>query len=315
MNFQQLRIIRESVRQNYNLTDVANALFTSQPGVSKHIKDIEDELGVEIFIRRGKRLLGLTEPGKELVGVVDRMLQDAQNLRRIADQFQSKETGNLVIATTHTQARYILPSVIKQFRKDFPKVHLVLHQGSPQEIVQLLLEGKADIGIATESIANEPELASFACYEWQHAVIVPEGHELADLPNLTLEAIAQHPIVTYHEGFTGRANIDRRFAEADIKTDIVLSAIDADVIKTYVETGLGVGIIAEMAFNPAKDTDLKLLPTGDLFVTNTTRLALRRGRFLRSFAYRFIEHFVPELTEQFITKQLTVDQEDPVLST
>lgn len=307
MNFQQLRIIREAVRQDYNLTEVANALYTSQPGVSKHIKDMEDELGVEIFIRRGKRLLGLTDPGKELVGVVERMLLDAQNLRRIADQFSGKETGNLVIATTHTQARYILPTVIKQFREDFPKVHLVLHQGSPQEIVQLLQEGKADIGIATESIVGVPELASFACYEWQHAVIVPQGHPLAELPALTLEAIAQYPLITYHEGFTGRANIDRRFSEAGLATDIVLSAIDADVIKTYVETGLGVGIIAEMAFNPARDAGLKLLPTGDLFVTNTTRLALRRGRFLRSFAYRFIENFIPGLSEDVIARQLKIE--------
>lgn len=309
MNFQQLRIIREAVRQDYNLTEVANALYTSQPGVSKHIKDIEDELGVEIFIRRGKRLLGLTDPGKELVGVVDRMLQDAQNLRRIADQFSSKETGNLVVATTHTQARYILPMVIKQFREDFPKVHLVLHQGSPQEITELLMQGKADIGIATESIAGVPDLATFPCYDWRHAVIVPEGHPLTDLPELTLEAIAQYPIITYHEGFTGRGNIDQAFAEAGLSPDIVLSAIDADVIKTYVETGLGIGIIAEMAFNRNKDTHYRLLPTGDLFKINTTRLALRRGRFLRSFAYRFIEHFVPGLTEEAISKSLRIEAE------
>lgn len=309
MNFQQLRIIREAVRQNYNLTDVANALYTSQPGVSKHIKDIEDELGVEIFIRRGKRLLGLTDPGKELVGVVERMLQDAQNLRRIADQFSSKETGNLILATTHTQARYALPTVIRQFREEFPNVHLVLHQGSPQEISEFLQQGKADIGIATESIASVPDLVSFSCYDWRHAVIVPDGHPLADLPELTLEAIAQYPIVTYHEGFTGRGNIDRAFSEAGVTPDIVLSAIDADVIKTYVETGLGIGIIAEMAFNQNKDAGFRLLPTGDLFQINTTRLALRRGRFLRSFAYRFIEHFVPGLTEEIIGKSLRIETE------
>lgn len=307
MNFQQLRIIREAVRQDYNLTEVANALFTSQPGVSKHIKDIEDELGVEIFVRRGKRLLGLTEPGQELVGVVERMLIDAQNLRRIADQFSSKETGNLVIATTHTQARYVLPDVITQFRKDFPKVHLALHQGSPREIVQLVQEGKADIGIATESLLDVADLVSFPCYDWHHAVIVPQGHPLVQQAELTLAAIAQYPIVTYHEGFTGRSRIDQCFSEAGLSPDIVLSAIDADVIKTYVETGLGVGIIAEMAFNPVRDVGLKRLPVGNLFSTNTTRLALRRGRYLRSYVYRFIEHFAPALQEEAVARQVKTD--------
>lgn len=307
MNFQQLRIIREAVRQDYNLTEVANALFTSQPGVSKHIKDIEDELGVEIFVRRGKRLLGLTEPGQDLVGVVERMLIDAQNLRRIADQFSSKETGNLVIATTHTQARYVLPDVITQFRKDFPKVHLALHQGSPREIVQLVQEGKADIGIATESLLDVADLVSFPCYDWHHAVIVPQGHPLVQQAELTLAAIAQYPIVTYHEGFTGRSRIDQRFSEAGLSPDIVLSAIDADVIKTYVETGLGVGIIAEMAFNPVRDVGLKRLPVGNLFSTNTTRLALRRGRYLRSYVYRFIEHFAPALQEEAVARQVKTD--------
>jgi LysR family cys regulon transcriptional activator len=307
MNFQQLRIIREAVRRDYNLTEVANALFTSQPGVSKHIKDLEDELGVEIFVRRGKRLLGLTDPGKELAIVVDRMLLDAQNLRRIADQFSSKETGNLVIATTHTQARYALPAVIREFKQAFPRVHLVLHQGSPQEIAQLLLTGKADIGIATEGIAGVADLISFPCYEWHHAVIVPDDHPLALAPELTLEAIAEYPVITYHEGFTGRSNIDRRFTEAGLSPDIVLSAIDADVIKTYVESGLGIGIIAEMAFNPARDKGLRLLPADHLFTPNTTRLALRRGRYLRSFAYQFIETFVPGLNEEKIARELQTE--------
>ena len=306
MNFQQLRIIREAVRQGFNLTDVATALHTSQPGVSKHIKDIEDELGVEIFVRRGKRLLGLTGPGQDIVGVVERMLLDAQNLRRIAEQFSSQESGDLVIATTHTQARYVLPEVIKQFRAEFPKVHLVLHQGSPQEIALLLQEGKADIGIATESLAGAAELVSFACYEWSHVLVVPANHPLAAQPAPTLAEIARYPIVTYHEGFTGRANIDRCFTEQGLAPDIVLSAIDADVIKTYVETGLGVGIIAEVAFDPVKDAGLKSRPIRDLAASNTTRVALRRGRFQRSFAYRFIEHFVPGLDEAAIFEQLSV---------
>lgn len=309
MNFQQLRIIREAVRQDYNLTEVANALFTSQPGVSKHIRDIEDELGVEIFVRRGKRLLGLTEPGQELIGIVERMLIDAQNLRRIADQFSSKETGRLVIATTHTQARYVLPEVITQFRHDFPKVHLELHQGSPREIVQLLQEGQADIGIATESLQQVADLVSFPCYDWHHAVIVPQGHPLAEQIAPGLEDIARYPVVTYHEGFTGRSNIDKCFAQAGLSPDIVMSAIDADVIKTYVETGLGVGIIAEMAYDAQRDSRLKRLDIEPLFPANTTRLALRRGRYLRSYTYRFIEHFAPALTEQGVASQLKSEQE------
>src|SRR5574343_534005 len=202
MNFQQLRIVRETVRQDFNLTEVANALYTSQPGVSKHIKDLEDELGIAIFIRRGKRLLGLTEPGKELAEVVVRIQLDSQNLRRIADQFASRETGHFVVATTHTQARYALPKIIRWFKGDYPKVHLTLLQGSPREIAELVVTGQADVGIATEALDKVAELASFPFYSWHHAVIVPEGHPLIDAPEITLETLAEYPIITYHEGFT-----------------------------------------------------------------------------------------------------------------
>ncbi len=307
MNFQQLRIVRETVRQDFNLTTVANTLFTSQPGVSKHIKDLEDELGIEIFVRRGKRLLGLTEPGKELLAVVERILLDAQNARSIADQFSSRESGNLVIATTHTQARYALPEVIKRFRAEYPKVHLVLHQGSPREIAELLTAGEADIAIATEWLANVPEIASFPYYTWQHALIVPQGHPLTKLPALTLADIAEYPIITYHEGFTGRTNIDRRFSEAGLIPDIVLSAIDADVIKTYVDVGLGIGIVASMAYNPERDGNLVRLDLPGLFEPNTTRLALRRGVYLRSYAYAFINKLVPGLTEEKISEILRME--------
>ena len=300
MNFQQLRIVRETVRQDFNLTTVANTLFTSQPGVSKHIKDLEDELGVEIFVRRGKRLLGLTEPGREVLAVVERILLDTQNVRNIAEHFASRETGNLVIATTHTQARYALPEVIKQFKAEYPKVHLVLLQGSPKEIAELLTTGDADIGIATEWLANVPEVVTFPYYTWHHAVIVPRGHPLAALETITLADIADHPLITYHEGFTGRANIDRRFAEAGLVPDIVLSAIDADVIKTYVDIGLGIGIIASMAYHPERDGSLVRLDVPHLFVPNTTRLAIRRGVYLRSYAYALIRRLVPGLTEQKI---------------
>ena len=304
MNFQQLRIVRETVRQDFNLTTVANTLFTSQPGVSKHIKDLEDELGIEIFVRRGKRLLGLTEPGKELLAVVERILLDTQNARSIADHFSSRETGNLVIATTHTQARYALPEVIKAFKAEYPKVHLVLHQGSPREIAELLTAGEADIAIATEWLSNVPEIVTFPYYTWHHAVIVPQGHPLIELATITLADLADYPIVTYHEGFTGRTNIDRSFADAGLVPDIVLSAIDADVIKTYVDVGLGIGIVASMAYHPERDSNLVLLEVPDLFLANTTRLAVRRGVYLRKYAYDLIQKLVPGLTEERISEAL-----------
>ena len=300
MNFQQLRIVRETVRQDFNLTEVANALYTSQPGVSKHIKDLEDELGIEVFIRRGKRLLGLTEPGKELVSVVERILLDTQNLRRIADQFASQETGHFVVATTHTQARYALPKIIKWFKADYPKVHLTLLQGSPREIAELVETGQADVGIATESLDKVPELASFPFYSWHHAVIVPEGHPLLALEKVTLEALGDYPIITYHEGFTGRAHVDKGFADAGIVPDIVLSAIDADVIKTYVNLGLGVGIVASVAYDAEHDRNLALIPVPDLFPANTTRIAVRRGTYLRSYVHAFIEKVCPDLGEDAI---------------
>ena len=300
MNFQQLRIIRETVRRGFNLTEVASALFTSQSGVSKHIKDLEDELGIELFIRKGKRLLGLTEPGKEMAVMVERMLLDAGNIKRLAEQYSNAEEGRLTVVTTHTQARYALPRVVTAFKRAYPRVHLKLHQGSPAEIVQMLVDGEADLGVATEALSEVPELASFPFYSWQHAIIVPAGHPLEAARPITLEAVAGHPLITYHEGFTGRARIDRTFAGAGLAPDVVMSALDSDVIKTYVELGLGVGIIASMAFSPARDAGLRLLDSSHLFGANVTRIAVRRGHYLRGFAYRFVELCSPELTEAVV---------------
>ncbi|MDO8207900.1 MAG: CysB family HTH-type transcriptional regulator [Gallionella sp.] len=300
MNFQQLRIIREAVRCNFNLTEVGNALFTSQSGVSKHIKDLEDELGVELFVRKGKRLLGLTDPGQELLEFVDRILLDASNIKNLVEQYSKRDEGQLTIVATHTQARYSLPKVITEFKKAYPKVHLKLHQASPNEIVTLLLSGEADIGMATEALADVSKLDSFPYYSWYHAVIVPRGHPLEKVQPLTLKALAEYPIVTYHEGLTGRAKIDKSFLDAGITPDIVMSALDADVIKTYVELDMGIGIIASMAFSPAKDSDLSLINCEHLFGANTTYIALRRGHYLRSFAYRFIELCSPRLNETTI---------------
>ena len=300
MNFQQLRIIRETLRRNFNLTEVANALYTSQSGVSKHIKDLEDELGVELFVRRGKRLLGLTEPGKELALIVDRILLDTANIKRLADQFAGSDRGEILIATTHTQARYALPGPIAAFRKEFPNVHLVLHQGTPREIAAMLNDGTADIGIATEALEDTAEHVTFPFYSWHHGVIVPKGHPLESQTPVTLENIADWPIITYHEGFTGRPAIDAAFASANLAPDIVMVALDADVIKTYVEVGLGIGIVASMSYDESRDKGLTLLDTTHLFPKSTSRIALRRGRFLRGFAYRFIELCAPALNEKVI---------------
>jgi len=296
VNFQQLRIIRETVKRNFNLTDVAAALHTSQSGVSKHLKELENELGVELFFRKGKRLLGLTEPGKNMLRYVERILIDADNIKNVADHYGQQDQGRLTVATTHTQARYTLPAVVVAFKKMYPKVHLKLHQGSPVEISRMLLEGDADIGVATETLGLVPELESFAYYNWHHNVIVPVGHPLAETKDLTLEELASFPIVTYHEGFTGRAVIEEAFKKAEIAHDIVLSALDADVIKSYVRLEMGVGIVASMAIVPEGEAGLVNLGGAGLFARNTTRIAVRRDKLLRLYGYRFIELCVPELT-------------------
>ncbi len=307
MNFQQLRIIRETVRCQFNLTEVSNALFTSQSGVSKHIKDLEDELGVELFVLKGKRFLGLTAPGEELVVIVERMLRDAQNIKNLAEQYTSRDQGELTVATTHTQSRYALPAVVAQFKQRFPKVHLRLHQGSPEEIAAMLLDGRADIGVATEMLPRINELISFPFYTWHHAVIVGKDHPLAqrnpDTP-LELSDVAQHPIITYHEGYTGRAGLNERFAKAGLTPEIVMSAMDADVIKTYTELGLGIGIIASMAFNEQKDHTLIRLPSEHLFEPNTTVIAVRQGHFLRGYAYQFIQLCNAQLSEEQVREAI-----------
>ncbi|TXI41751.1 MAG: LysR family transcriptional regulator, partial [Nitrosomonas sp.] len=271
-----------------------------QSGVSKHIKDLEDELNIELFIRKGKRLIGLTEPGKELVKIVERILFDTKNIKRLAEQFSSYDQGQLIIATTHTQAQYALPPVVTEFKKIFPKVQLILHESRPGEILSMLINGEADIGIATEALENAADLVSFPYYTWQHTVIVPAGHPLQSLQPLTLEAIAEFPIITYHQGLTGRSRIDQVFAKAGLIPDIAMSALDADVIKTYVKLGLGIGIIASVAFSPRRDETLVKLESEYLFEMNTTFVSVRRNHYLRSYAYRFIELCIPTLTESII---------------
>jgi len=297
MNLQQLRILGEALRRDLNLTEVAKALNTSQSGVSKHIMDLEQELGVDIFVRRGKRIVGLTEPGKELAGLVDRILLDLQNIKNVAAHFTSRDSGHLTLATTHTQARYSLPAVVSEFKKEFPDVELVLHQSGPAEIVAHLISGRADIAIATEALDNYPEFATFPFYQWHHAVIVAKGHPLLRRGAITIEQLAEFPIITYSEGFTGRARVDEAFARAGVTPKIAMSALDADVIKAYVELGLGVGVVAAMAVDPSRDKALHLVPSEHLFEANTTRIAIRRGNYLRGFACRFIQLCVPSIKE------------------
>jgi LysR family cys regulon transcriptional activator len=300
MNFQQLRSVREAVRRGFNLTEVAAALHTSQPGVSRQIRELEDELGVTLFMRAGKRLTGLTEPGTSLLPIIERLLLDSENLRQVSRDFASHDAGPLSLAATHSQARYALPSAVKDFRQLFPQVTLSLHQGSPRQIAQMLLSGEADIGIATEALTQYEQLITLPCYRWTHTVVAPPDHPLFDGQPLTLERLSRYPMVTYDEGYTGRSHIDEAFARAGIKPSIVLSAMDADVIKTYVELGMGVGIVASIAYDADRDRNLRAIDAGHLFEVNMTRLAFRKGAFLRGYAYAFIETFAPPLTREVV---------------
>ncbi|MEO3692235.1 CysB family HTH-type transcriptional regulator [Roseateles paludis] len=299
MNFQQLRSVREAQRRNFNLTEVAQALFTSQPGVSRQIRELEEELGIDLFVRAGKRLTGLTEPGAHVLPIIERLLLEADNLKHAADDFATTGSGLLRVAATHSQARYALPPAVRDFRLQHPDVSLQLHQGSPQQIAQWLLRGEADVGIATEALAQYPDLIALPCYRWTHVVIVPKGHALAEQP-LTLEALAREPIITYEPGYTGRSHIDEAFAAAGLQPQIALSAMDADVIKTYVELGLGVGIVASIAFDPERDRGLQALDARHLFADNMTRIAVRRSAYLRDYVYAFIQTFAPPLVRQAV---------------
>lgn len=306
MNFQQLRSVREAVRRGFNLTEVAGILHTSQPGVSRQIRELEDELGVEIFVRAGKRLTGLTVPGEVVLPIVERLLTEAENLKTAGEDFARGDRGGLVVAATHSQARYALPQVVRDFRTLCPEVSLHLRQGSPEQIAQMLLSGEADIGVATEALAGFDQLVTLPCYRWTHSIIVPPGHPLLDSEgtSITLEQLAQYPIITYESGYTGRAHIDTAFERAGLAPDIVLTAMDADVIKTYVELEMGVGIVASIAFDPERDRHLQAIDARHLFEVNLTRLGLRRGTWLRSYAYRFIETFVPTLTRPVVQEAL-----------
>ncbi len=306
MNFQQLRAVREAVRQGYNLTTAAEALHTSQPGVSRQIRELEEELGIEIFVRAGKRLTGLTAPGAAVLPIVEKLLLEADNLQRVGENYASAEAGTLTIAATHSQARYALPAAVRDFRAAHPQVVLHMHQGSPVQVARMLLDGSADIGVATEALAQYDDLVALPCYRWTHTVVVPPGHALAraGAGTLTLAQLAEHPIITYETGYTGRGHIDEAFARAGLVPQVVLSAMDADVIKTYVELGLGVGIVAAIAYDDERDRHLHAIDARHLFAANMTRLAVRRGSLLRDYTYRFIETFASPLTRAVVEQAL-----------
>ncbi len=309
MNLHQLRFVREAVRQNYNLTEAAKALFTSQPGVSKAIIELEEELGVDIFTRHGKRIRGLTEPGRAVLKSVELIMQEIDGLKRIGKEFAAQDSGSFTIATTHTQARYSLPKVVQAFTQKYPKVRLSLLQGNPKQVVEMVLKDQADIAIATEVIASVEGLVSIPCYQWEHVVVVPPEHPLLKSKAVTLEEIAGYPLITYDSAFTGRAKIDHAFTVRNLKPDVLLEAIDADVIKTYVELGLGVGIIAGMAFDAERDKGLRAIAVGHLFGTNVSRVALKQGAYLRSYVYTFIELMTPTLNRKLIDQVMSGEKE------
>jgi len=302
MKLQQLRYLCEVARRDLSVSAAAQALFTSQPGVSKQIKGLEDELGIEIFVRNGKRLVSITEPGRAVIAIAQRMLADAANLKRAGEDFAGEKFGTLTIATTHTQARYALPKAVAAFKRRYPKVQLFIHQGNPTQICEQVAQGEADLCVATEHIAEHPGLAALPCYQWNRCVVVPARHALLKARPLTLEEVAKYPIVTYDFAFANRSVVNRAFEQRGLAPQVVLTAFDADVIKTYVELGLGVGIMAAMAFDAKRDRELRSIDAAHLFPSSTTRLGIKRGAYLRRYAYDFIELFAPNLTRALVEK-------------
>jgi LysR family cys regulon transcriptional activator len=306
MNLHQFKFVQEAVRRNLNLTETARALHTSQPGISKAIIELEEELGVEIFARHGKRLKRVTEPGAHVLKSIDLIMREVGNLRRIGEQYSKQDSGTLSIATTHTQARYVLPQPVAKLREAFPKVNVSMHQGSPGQVAQMLMDEVAEIGIATESLAQYADLITLPCYEWQHMLVLPATHPLASKPDISLQDLALEPLITYHPSFTGRTKIDLAFAAKRLQPRVALEAIDSDVIKTYVRLGLGVGIVAEMAIkDDGTNSDLIAIPAGHLFGLNVARVAFKRSAYLRNFVYTFAELLSPDLTRSAVESAMS----------
>jgi len=302
MKLQQLRYLTEVVHRGLNVSEAAEALHTSQPGVSKQIRALEDELGVQVFVRHGKRLVSVTEPGKAVVAIAERILAEAQNMRRAGEEFANDQVGTLTIAATHTQARYALPKAVAAFKRRYPKVELVIHQGNPTQICEQVAGGEADLAVATEMIASYRELVSLPVYQWNRCVVVPPKHPLLKATPLTLEKLAEHPIVTYDFAFANRSLVQKAFESRGLKPHVVLSAQDSDVIKTYVELGLGIGILAKHAFDEKRDRNLRAIDASHLFESSTTRLGIKRGAYLRRYVYEFIELFAPQLSRAVVER-------------
>jgi LysR family transcriptional regulator, cys regulon transcriptional activator len=308
MNLHQFRFVQEAVRRNLNLTETAKALHTSQPGISKAILELEEELGVDIFARHGKRIRRVTEPGLLVLKSIEVIMREVANLKRIGDEFSKQDAGTLSIATTHSQARYFLPEPVAQLRKRFPKVQVVLHQGTPADVARMLADDVAEIGLATESLVDVEGLVTLPCYQWQHVLVVPARHPLAAVERPTLEQLATEPLVTYHPTFSGRSRIDAAFQRARLEPHIALEAIDADVIKTYVRLGMGVGLVSEMAVrDDPPGGELASRPVGHLFGANTSRVAFKRGAYLRHFVFAFAELLSDRLTRPLIEKAMAGD--------
>ena len=305
MNLHQFRFVQEAARRNLNLTEAAKALHTSQPGVSKAIIELEEELGVDIFARHGKRLKRITEPGQHVLQSIEIIMREVGNLKRIGEQFSAQDSGTLSIATTHTQARYVLPVPVARLRESYPKVNISLHQATPHEVARMIIDEVAEIGMATESLADYPELVTLPCYEWQHVLVVPNGHPLAQKERIGLDDLAHEAHLTYHPSFPGRGKIDHAFAARKLTPRIVLEAIDSDVIKTYVRLGLGIGIVAEMAMRDDPLGDLVVRPVGHLFGQSVARVAFKRGAYLRNFVYKFAELLSDRLSRELIARAMT----------
>ena len=308
MKLQQLRYLTEVARRGLNVSETAEALHTSQPGVSKQIRALEDELGVQVFARHGKRLVSVTEPGKAVIAIAERILAEAQNLRRAGEEYANDQAGTLTIAATHTQARYALPKAVAAFKLRYPKVQLVIHQGNPTQICDQVLAGEADMAVATEMIGLYPELVSLPVYQWNRCVVVPPRHPLLKSGPLTLEELSRYPIVTYDFAFANRSLVQKAFENRGLAPHVVLSAQDSDVIKTYVELGLGVGILAKMAFDEKRDRPLRAIDASHLFESSTTRLGVKRGAYLRRYAYEFIELFAPQLPRSIVERAVAGEE-------
>lgn len=310
MNLQQLRYVYEVARHGLNVSAAADALFTSQPGVSKQIRLFENELGIEIFERHGKRLVSITEPGREVLNIAERMLRDVDSLKQVGDEFTNEAAGSLSIATTHTQARYVLPRVVRDFMQRFPHVKLSLHQGNPRQVCEMVLSGEADVAIATEAISEYDDLVMLPCYQWNRCIVATPRHPILQEKPLTLEAIARYPIITYDDAFTGRSRINKAFLGRGLRPNVSLTALDSDVIKTYVEMDLGIGILARMAYDAAADKGLGMIDASHLFESSTTRIGLRRKAYLRGYVYAFIELFAPHLGRRMVDAALAGGGED-----